>query len=360
MEEEQFYTGAIEAPYDDRHYGYDEYVEAFGAIEIDWERGFDIRDVFGSDFEIKDQKKTLSCVGQAWSYQAWAYQVIEAMKMNDASLAELQEKKPESVQPISAKAIYSQIHIPSGGAYIYKGGKLLANWGALFEKEVPFYREDGTVDEKFARDKSWMTPERERLAQVLKGKHYRIIRALNNMDLFAQAIIENMGVVGGVRGANGHGWNSERPRPPSDGYGTWGHCIWYPAFGTDERGRFIATPNSWGRKSWSERWKKGSRPGTGWQKLYIDYFKSGVQFDPWTYTDIPNQELTQDNMFKLIRDPKTGAIYAIMADNTKSHILTMKQIEIGVLKGLWKREWEDVAESELNKYQTTHSLAFIV
>jgi len=73
------------------------------------------------------------------------------------------------------------------------------------------------------------------------------------MDIFARGILENSGIVGGVRGANGHGWVTERPKPPRKGVKTWGHCIWFGAYGTDEIGRFIATPNSWGKRQWNKK-----------------------------------------------------------------------------------------------------------
>lgn len=311
----QYETGAVEAPRDPRERVYDDYVAMTAPVDIDWEKGFDIRNELGDHIDLKDQMQSLSCVGQGWAYYYWVLQVIEMMNKYEMSLKELRENHAEEVAEISAKAVYSQIHIASGGAYIYQGGKLVVNWGAVQEKLVPSHKLDGSVDETFMRDKAWLNDEISKIAAVLKGKEYRILRAKNNMDLYAQAILQNKGVVGGFKGQNGRGWgNSERPLPPEDvGKVQWAHCVYFGAFGTDEKGRFIATPNSWNEMSFNRgyRWKKGDPVGKGWQKLYVDYFNNKYQFDPWTYTDLlnPNQDEDMANTFvRVVKDKNSAAV----------------------------------------------------
>ena len=298
---EKFYTGAIDDSPDKRDRPYEDYVLAVGALEIDWEKGYDIRNLLGGDIYIKNQKQSSSCVGQGWSYKVFVYQVIEMMAKYDMTLDELRIYHKEEIDEISAKAIYSQIFLPSGGAMIRSGGLLTTKWGAVFESLVPSLK-DGKTTEEFMRDKTWLTEDISKIAEVLKGKECRLIDNRGKMDLFAQAIIQNHGVVGGVRGQNGRGWNTQRPKPPiSTSDVDWGHCLYYGAFGTDEFGKFIATPNSWGKKSWDKDWKPGDKPGTGWQKLYQDYFVKEYQFPPWTYTDILNKKEPMTNA-KLIRN----------------------------------------------------------
>lgn len=311
----QHHAGAVEAPRDPRERIYDDYVAMAGAVEIDWEKGFDIRNELGGHIFLKDQKQSLSCVGQGWSYYIWVLNIIEMMKKYEMTLEELRVHHADEVAEVSAKAVYAQIHLASGGAYIYRGGKLVVDWGAVMEPVVPSMKPDGSVDETFMRDISWKTQEIDKIAEVLKGKEYRIIRAKTNMDLYAQAIMQNKGVVGGFKGQNGRGWgNSERPLPPeSPSKVGWAHCVFYGAFGTDEKGRFIATPNSWNEMSFNKgyRWKKGDPVGAGWQKLYVDYFNDDYQFDPWTYTDLinPNQEDMADNNFvRVVKDKNSAAV----------------------------------------------------
>ena len=69
----------------------------------------------------------------------------------------------------------------------------------------------------------------------------------------------------------------------------WGHCLFYGAYGTDEHGKFIAFPNSWGQIVDRPQgpWQPGMAPGYGWQKLRLNYFTKELQFNPWTYTDKP-------------------------------------------------------------------------
>lgn len=280
---------------------YDKFVMGAAPIVIDWEKGYDVRNKLGGDFKFKNQGPSLSCVGQGSSIYVWVKQVVEMMSKYNLKLPELRQKYPQEVDEVSAKAIYSQIFLsPQGGAYIRDALELIVNWGSVFESTVPSINPaTGLEDENWMRDRSWLNKQMTDLAKILKGKEARIIDAADNMDLFAQAIILNDGVVGGVLGQNGQGWSTENPQPPIDMSKVWGHCVYYGAFGTDELGRFIATPNSWGngfRKDPTYVWKPGDKPGQGWQKIRPNYFNNTIQFDPHTYVDLPNSN--KDMIFK--------------------------------------------------------------
>jgi len=351
---EKHFTGARKDPKDKRDLIYEDLV--LGAPEIDWEKGFDIRDAIGSDIEIKNQGSTSSCVGQGWSYYVWVLQVLEMMKTHGCTLDQLKRLRPDEVDQISAKAIYSQIFLKSGGAYIRSGGKLIADWGSVFGQVVPSYKPGGKLPtETFMRDKTWKVDAVDNIAKILKGKEYRLLKGSDDMDLFAQAIQQNNGVVGGVIGSNGRGWSEERPKPPQKGDKTWGHCIFYGAFGQDDFGKFIATPNSWGNKV-KQKWTKGAKPGTGWQKLYADYFTTAHQFNPWTYTDIPNAiEVKPDidpipkpkpmthKYLRLFKTKGTDTIYAIGKDNKRYWITNSYSFNKGKEMGIWG-DWTDIKE----------------
>lgn len=364
----ELYTGAVPQEWDNRNRIYEDHLFMSGATpEVDWEKGFDIRNVLGGDIPLKDQQQSLSCVGQAWAYQIWVFNVLEMMKTRGVkTVVELKEQYPEDYEEVSARAIYSQIFLAGGGAYIYKGGRLATSWGALKEKIVPSYKEDGSVPEEFMRDKSWQTAQLDELAKVLQGKELRVIRGKSDMDIFAYAIQENFGVVGGLKGQNGRGWGtSERPKPPvSPSEVEWAHCVYYPAFGTDQYGRFIATPNSWGKRAWmnNHQWKPGDPPGAGWQKLYIDYFNDTYQYDPWTYTDLPNinQEDDMSNQFvKFIKDKNSAAVgiwLPFTSPETLKNMALMYNKEVPY-KADGGIDWDKLIEGQLELEQPANAEA---
>jgi len=322
--------GAIRDPRDDRDLIYDDYVLGAAPVEIDWEKGFDIRDTLGGDFTFKNQGVSMSCVSQGVSYYVWVKQVIEMMAKYGLKLPELREKYPQDVDEVSAKAIYAQIFIePQGGAYIRSGMKIIVDWGSVFEHDIPSVNpKTGFEDEEWMRDRTWLNAKISEIAKILKGKKFMTIAAADNMDLFARAIMENNGVVGGVLGQNEKGWSTENPEPPDSANNTWGHCLFYGAFGTDEKGKFIATPNSWGngfRPDPTYVWKPGDKPGRGWQKLRANYFNNTYQFNPWTYTDLRNKD--NDMTFK--KELNKPAIYLINEEKkTKTMIVDMPTMDV--------------------------------
>ncbi len=313
--------GALKDPQDDRDLIYDQYVLGAAPVEIDWDKGFDIRDTLGADFKFKLQGPSLSCVAQAVSYYVWVKQVLEMMARYGLKLPELRLQHPQDVDEVSARAIYAQIFLsPQGGAYIRSGMKLIVDWGSVFEHDLPSVNPaTGMEDEAWMRDRSWLNAKISEIAKVLKGQKFMTIVAADNMDLFARAIMENGGVVGGILGQNEHGWNTVNPQPPDDLSKTWGHGLYYGAFGKDELGKFIATPNSWGngfRPDPTYVWKPGDKPGEGWQKLRADYFNNTYQFNPWTYTDLRNnennmvfkKEAGKPNIFLINEEKKTKTL----------------------------------------------------
>jgi len=298
-------------PHDKRDYSYDEVVAATAPVVIDWKKGYDIRNTLGGDIKIKNQFQSLSCVGQGWSYYIWVKQIIEMIGKYHLKLPKLEMNHRNDIDQVSSKAIYSQIFIKNkGGAYIRDGAKLLVDWGSLFERDVPSINyKTKSASEDYMRDKAWINSSMDRLAKTLQGLEYAVLNANDNMDLFAQAIMHNHGVVGGVVGQNGRGWGTENPKPPADATNLWRHCVYYGAFGTDEKGKFIATPNSWGTgfKPDNIEWKPGDPPGFGWQKLRADYFNKKWQFNPWTYIDKSNQPDMATNV-KIIKDKDSPSV----------------------------------------------------
>jgi len=259
-------TGALRDPLDIRDYRYEEVAAA--SAPVDWEKGFDIEKQLSIKIPFKNQNASSSCVGQGWAY----YGAV----LNTAEVGYYDEQ--------SAKAVYSQINLgtPQGGAYIRDGAKLFVDWGAIQEGRVPSYENGQAPSESFMRIRTWKTPEIDNLAKVYQSKEYRTFLAAQNMDMFAQAIRDNMGVVGGLEGANNGTWSSNEPQPPT-GRASWAHCMYFGKFGIDSKGKYIASPNSWGKRNAVD-----SLHPDDWQKLRQNWFDSVFMFNPWTLVDKAN------------------------------------------------------------------------
>lgn len=269
-----FINGCQRDPIDERDLIFEERLGA-GQVMTDeeWEKGFDIERELGITIPIKDQMSSYSCVGQAFAYY----------------LACLNAKEVGFYDEVSAKAIYSQISLGyAQGANLRDGAKLAVDWGALQENIVRSYKEDGTTNENFMRDKSWLTPEMTTLAKMLASKEYRLITGLG-IDYFARAIKDGFGMVAGVEGTNNGTWLSAEPQPPlltTPQKDIWGHALFFGKFGIDSKGKWIATPNSWRGAV------KGDLTINGWQKIRESYFVNDNRwvFNPWTLLDKLNNK----------------------------------------------------------------------
>lgn len=363
--------GAVEEYIDPRNFIYDEILSAraeAGDLEpLDWDKGFDIREKLGDDIRIKNQNSSLSCVGQGGSYYAFVKQVLEMINKHNKTLKELRadDELKKEVDEISAKAFYSQIYLPNGGAYIRRVVDLIINWGAIWETTVPSTNpETGIADEQFMREKDWKTKEADKIAEVYKGLRYALVKN-NDIDIFARAILENDGVVGGLRGDNlTSNWGTEYPTPPtSEAVKWWAHCLFWGAFGKDKKmettanpeGKFLATPNSWGTNWWKGRdltWKPGDEPGKGWQKIGIEYIDPNYFFNGRTYVDKENiikPELMENTFPKIIKDKNSKAV-GFWLPATSPDALTSMALNFG--KTIEKNEageidWDKTIEGEL-------------
>lgn len=272
--------GAFQDPLDTRDHVFDNDV-AMGAepfTEKDWVKGYDIENELNFELPIKHQNSSMSCVGMGVSYYAGVLNMVEEKKYKE----------------ISAKGFYSQIFLPSGGgAYIREAIKLMISWGAVTETMVSSYNNGKPPSETFMRDLSWKNKQVDNLAKKYQAKEYKVIRACDNIDLFAQAIRDNHGVTGGVYIGNNGSWRTNEPTPSNR---TGGHAIYYGKYGVDKKGKYIATPNSWG----TGRGKDSLHPD-GWQKLRKDYFNGLLQFNPWMVVDAPNQATVNPNITDILK-----------------------------------------------------------
>lgn len=292
-------VGAIPDPVDVRDLAYE---PVLGASPLNWEAGYDVEKKLNIKINIKDQNGSQSCVGNAWAYYVAILNAVEIGTYHE----------------VSAKAIYSQIFLPNGGAYIRDGAKLIVNFGALGEFIIPSYLGKNPPTEEFMRDKGWLDERISQIAKVLQAKEYRSSSIA--METVATAIRDNYGCVGGVNGANNGTWSSGEPKPPAKT--EWGHCLYFGKYGIDKIGKYISTPNSWGARGVDQLHPDG------WQKLREDYFKEEFMFNPWTLVDKPNitmsaesQVILEKNEGKLIIEGEGVGRKGIVVDKKLRQII---------------------------------------
>ncbi len=332
IDETKLGKGLVPDKDDDRDLRYDEVLWAGTVMsDAEWQQWYDIEKELGIDIPIKDQKSSESCVWQGSSYYVWVLNAVETGKYTE----------------VSAKSIYSQIFLAWGGAQLRDAASLICSWGALEESVVPSKRSDGSVDEAFMEDKSWLNNSMTQLAKNLEWKSYASMRGLG-IDYFARAIKDNHGCFWGVTGTNNGTWLSLEPQPPTDATpqsSLWNHCLFFGKFGIDSKGKFIATPNSW-----NKLWTDTLHPD-GWQKIRENYFVENNHWiiNPWTIVDKPN--LIKDMTFK--KEKGKANIY-VVDDTTKTKLVV---IDMDTLQAL---NWTNFTEVDsLAWYATKWTLIFV-
>ena len=237
------YNGAIPDKVDFRDYRF-EFVAGSSPIP----NKFSLKDKIVA---IKHQGKSSSCVGQAYAYYAEVLNFIET---------------GEKIQ-LSARDIYSTIHLENGGAYLRDGAQKLVDSGVLLEKDAPSYINGNPPTEAFMRQRNDITE-----AEIEKGNDFlakSYLRVPVDFDFIKRAICENSGCVIGLHGTD-EDWLGEYVIPPTQW--VWGHAIYL--CGYDEN--YIYFVNSWG-----EGWGNVS-----FGKFGKEYIKSA--FTPWTVQDMSN------------------------------------------------------------------------
>ena len=251
----------------------------FGGREddFDWEEGFDIeqkiRQTIGAyTYKLKpnDQMRSSSCVAQAWDkYAEVKYLLNQKHEIN-----------------LSPRFIYSNIHLPNGGAFIYAGGDFVKNQGTVPNDILP----SEPATEEHLRDKGpykdGKGPDYEVFRQVISGGTLQSV--WRNIDLFAKAIRDNDGLVFGVGGTNNGTWHKEFPIPPESVDDVkWAHAIYAGKAKMKNGKKYIGILNSWGNVG-----------DKGWQWLGEDYINKTFAFTGWTWSpdikEIKDLELYAD------------------------------------------------------------------
>ncbi len=181
---------------------------------FDWDIGYDVEkelsDLLGTPFKItvKDQNGSSSCGGQAWSYYG---QVLNAF--HDKNTAER-----------SAKFIYSQTYIGTGGSGGNENCNIAIKQGWGLESDTPSYENGLPAGEAFYERPGDITDVARLNAKADKALKYANV--LNrDPDAIAQALRDNHGCIFGITGTNNGTWRSAFPLPPTTYNGSWNHWI---------------------------------------------------------------------------------------------------------------------------------------
>ena len=284
MNTKQFGTGAIPSPIDTRDHQWG--VVAKGEIPFDWNNGFDVEELYGFQLKTKDQNGSYSCGGQAWAYYGEA----------------LEYRSDLSYEPRSAKFIYSQTFVPSGGSNGRDNCKVVQVQGWAEEKLCPSYQDGNPPNEAFMTRPQDITQEARNNARQVQALNYAQVN-LNNIDEIAQAIKVNNGVVIGIYGKNNGTWLSTFPK--ADTPHEWAHWLYAGKAKLINGKKYIGVKNSWGDGVGDH----------GWQWLSEDFFPSAV-FEIWTVYFKQDVQAMQASIWK--------RILQLIADFLSRQLSTMK------------------------------------
>jgi len=324
---DNFNPGAFPDRPDSRDFKYEAIV--FGSPNIDWDKGYNVLDELQEKFDVnlkvENQNGSSSCVGQAYAKYAEVLNIVETKGFTD----------------LSAKSIYEQIFLPSGGAYLRDGAKAIVNGGVATEEDIPSYElvigSQGQILATNPPKESYMisqtiTKEIRANMLVYQAKEYRSIGSAN-ADLIAHAILNNWGAVTGALGDN-LGWSQGQVVQPPTTTDPWGHAFYLIGFGQDELGKYFLFLNSWG-----DHWGKN---GTG--KIYFNgYDIPNNVFGIWTLIDKPNLSNNLTDM-KFIKGSGPHIYLVDAFDSKKIMVVDMPTLE--ALNGSVLA----VSDEELNKY----------
>lgn len=281
--QEDFGKGAIKDIFDKRDVQYHKI--AMGLRPFDWDTGYDVENELkkllkDDSFRIKskDQNGSGSCGGQAWSYYG---AVLEAF-----STGTYEER--------SAKFIYAQTFVKPAGSAGRTNCELVISQGWATEQSCASYENGNPPSEQFMQQVADITPNARIDARRAKALLYANVAS--NIDLIAQAIENNNGMVIGITGSQNGTWRSVYPKPPVAGQDLWNHWLYVGKAKLINGKKFIAVKNSWG----------DATGDLGWQWIGEDYFKStpviGIPiWSGWTMVFKPYDESFHYNFTKTLK-----------------------------------------------------------
>lgn len=277
--------------------------------EIDWEAGFDVYKNIGFIPNVKNQGSSLSCVGQSTAYYAEVLEYAETGKYKE----------------MSAKSIYAQIRLGSGGAYLRDGVKTMVDYGINLENRVTSGLREIQYQQKAFLEVEALLKQ----AKIYRSKSFYMTPLNNDIDIVARAIQKGNGAIIGFWGSNSGVREADIVPPPEDwSERIWGHAVYACGFGIRNGKKVIKFINSW-----DSSWGIG-----GYGYISEDYFKAKRVFSPWTLIDKQNIMANYETV--IVRDGKkfgvgidTGTgLYVEYASSEDEYKLLGKKFGIEVIK----------------------------
>lgn len=249
-----FNPGGVKDRYDNRDYNWLEVGHA--SVPYNWDIPFNVEDKMAFPLKVKDQDGSSSCGGQAWAYLAEALEAINT----------------GTYEPRSAKFIYSQTFVPSGGSAGRDNCNIFIKQGVAEESKLTSYQNGQPPTEEFMRRSIDINDAIRSNAKLSQATSY--VQIGTDIESFAQAIRDNNGAIIGIAGSNNGTWQSAFPKPPVAGVYWWYHWVYAGKVQMINGKRHIGIMNSWGATTGSG----------GWQWISEDYFVSpGAVFSGWTH-----------------------------------------------------------------------------
>lgn len=203
-------------------------------------------------------------------------------------------KMPTKDQKRSAKYIYAQTFVsPGGGSRGRDNCEIITKQGCARELLTPSYNGGLPPNEAFMTILSDISQDARNDALGARGLTYLNVNP--EIDLFAQAIRDNHGLVMGISGQNNGTWNTTFPKPPASLSGAWGHWLYAGKAKMINGKKYIGVKNSWGNVG-----------EDGWQWIGEDYFNvANAVWYGWTIA-FPTQVLPPTTGFKFTRNLMIG------------------------------------------------------
>jgi len=241
-----FNPGAVPSVPDERDYQYENIARA--PIPFNWKKGFNIEKELGHELKPKDQGVSSSCGGQAWA-------VLSAV---------MEELHSKTYEERSAKFIYAQTAVPSGGSTGRSNADVYVKKGSATESLTPSYMGTKTPTEAFMQRRSDITPEA--WADGLRNTSLSYAAVNRDVDSIAQAVRDNGGVIIGICGSDNGTWRSDYPGVPNVNQTIWRHWLYVGKAKILRGKKYIGVLNSWGTNAGTK----------GWQWISEDYVKTIV------------------------------------------------------------------------------------
>lgn len=254
---------------DTRDYPFTPLEVAEAAAPFQWQVGNGPDTALMNLMTIKNQGDSGSCGGQAFSYYG---QCLRSVYANDA-------------RERSAKYLYSQAFVPTGGSDDRTLANLAKQQGFGLEADCPSYPSyGGSPTEQFMERPQDITPH----ARIGAGSD-KIALAyafpLVDLESVAQAATACSGIILGIHGENNGTWLSTEPRVTTAG--DWAHWLYgaQPQIYNGKKGIWVC--NSWGKNVGIN----------GWQFINEDHFTEGAVWGAMVLIYNPTPEKPPQHVF---------------------------------------------------------------